>query len=99
MIQGLNVLWVEGTGRGNNTVKVKDNARGFGRTDNDAGWRVRYQELSIPMCFLRERDALCAMDSIKDMIEWTGTPEEVVSKLEKLGLCELRQKMTERLFW
>ena len=80
-----------------------DSAAAFGKPDRGKGWKVAYpyggRRFAIPLVFGRKVDAERAAEAIANIIEWSGTPEEVCQRLHEYGLARLRHDMIEALAW
>jgi hypothetical protein len=71
--------------------------------DVGPGWMVAIDidgiECFISLKFAREIDAEIAAESIRDVINWSGTKGEIAKRLKEYGVRNLRKRMTENLLW
>ena len=66
--------------------------------DGSYGWRVIHaaSDTALPVRFLRERDAMIAMHSIKDMVDWSLTIDEILQRVDHQTIIN---EMTRNLAW
>ena len=62
-------------------------------------WSCNGEDRYVGCGFANKKDAQLAANAISDLIDWNGTPEDIVSRIGHLGTEKLRRTMIEALRW